>query len=135
MGMGNYANSAYVVDENFVRDNAKKELDALINLLEENGMSLFDFMVGISDDIPINEMNNGIDDVDITDKVDKCWLDLKETFTKNTGLELYIVYHEKDDRGDDIDGAVWCVDGVMDYTPAGKKYKDKITYSTWTVFG
>jgi len=132
MGMGNYANSAYTVDGKFVRDNAKKELDALIKTLEENNSSLQDFME--------QEGKEEIDDLSIDNKdalnlIKQLWANLQTVFQKTTGLELYIIYHEREDRGDEIDHAVWCVDGVMQRTPAGEKYKKEIEYKTWTVFG
>ena len=132
MGMGNYANSAYVIDEKFVREMAGKELNALIKTLEENNSSLQDFME--------SEGKEEIDDLSIDNKdalnlIKQLWANLQTVFQKTTGLELYIIYHEREDRGDEIDHAVWCVDGVMQRTPAGEKYKKEIEYKTWTVFG
>ena len=40
-----------------------------------------------------------------------------------------------DDRGDELSGGSFAVDGVYQLTPAGKKYQDKIQRKCWNEFG
>lgn len=67
-------------------------------------------------------------------------MDLKNSFNKNTGLTLYFDSYDEEggDRYDnpgDKDGCIFCVDGMVQLTPAGKKFKDIITERKWTQFG
>lgn len=67
-------------------------------------------------------------------------IDLKNSFNKNTGLTLYFDHYNEEggDRYDnpgDKDGCIFCVDGMVELTPAGKKFKDIITERKWTQFG
>ena len=44
-------------------------------------------------------------------------------------------HKEREDRGDEVDGVFWKVEGVYVLSPAGEKYKDKINRAFWTEFG
>ena len=65
---------------------------------------------------------------------------LKNAFEKKTGLTLYFDSYDEDggdryDNPNDKDGCIFCVDGMVQLTPAGEKYKDIITERRWTQFG
>jgi hypothetical protein len=77
---------------------------------------------------------------DIFDQYEILVTNLKTSFNKKTGLFLYFDYYDEDsgDRYDntgDKDGCVFCVDGMVQLTPAGEKFKDIIFERSWTQFG
>ena len=76
-------------------------------------------------------------DGDYADQVESAYKELQRVFLIKTGLELNIGVHEEDDgsRYDDLNGVYWAVDGVWEYTPAGKRFKDVIEKKTWVNFG
>lgn len=56
---------------------------------------------------------------------------------QNTGLELYLDYHDPDDGDmyDEVNGVMWCVDGVYQLTEAGKIHHKQIQRKGWVSFG
>lgn len=77
---------------------------------------------------------------DIFQDYDKLVTDLQNSFNKNTGLTLYFDSYDEEggDRYDnpgDKEGCVFCVDGMVQLTPAGEKYKDIISERKWTQYG
>jgi hypothetical protein len=125
MGMGNYAQYADVVEESFVREVCPVEFHRLIECLDQDNFSMEELAKAIS-----TQQNE-----EIPGKSRIAYVCLCGAFQAVTNLELSIAFHIAEDRGDEVDGVFWCVDGVYDYTPAGTKYKDKIQQKTWTVFG
>jgi len=77
---------------------------------------------------------------DIFDQYETLVVNLKTSFNKKTGLSLCFDYYDED-RGDrydnagDKDGCVFCVDGMVQLTPAGEKFKDIIFERSWIQFG
>ena len=77
---------------------------------------------------------------DIFQDYEKLVISLKNTFNKKTGLTLYFDSYDEDgggryDNPGDKDGCIFCVDGMIQLTPAGEKYKDIINERKWTQFG
>jgi len=77
---------------------------------------------------------------DIFNDYDKLITNLKNSFNKKTGLNLYFdnydsEYGDRYDNPGDKDGCIFCVDGMVQLTPAGEKFKDIITERKWTQFG
>ena len=77
---------------------------------------------------------------DIVCKYDKHIQALKNSFNKKTGLTLYFDHYDEEggdryDNPNDKDGCIFCVDGMVQLTPAGEKYKDIVTERRWTQFG
>lgn len=77
---------------------------------------------------------------DIFQEYDKLVTNLKKSFNKKTKLTLYFDSYDEEggDRYDnpgDKDGCIFCVDGMVQLTPAGKKFKDIVTERRWTQFG
>ena len=71
---------------------------------------------------------------------DKHIINLFKAFHKKTDLVLYIdFYNEEDgdkyDNPGDKDGCIFCVNGMLQLTPAGEKFKDIISERKWTQFG
>lgn len=77
---------------------------------------------------------------DIFDQYERLVANLKTTFNKKTKLSLYFDSYDEEggDRYDnpgDKDGCIFCVDGMVQLTPAGEKFKDIISERKWTQFG
>jgi hypothetical protein len=77
---------------------------------------------------------------DIFQEYEKLVIALKNTFNKKTGLTLYFDSYDEDgggryDNPGDKDGCIFCVDGMVQLTPAGEKFKDIISERKWTQFG
>lgn len=77
---------------------------------------------------------------DIFQEYEHLVIDLKNSFYTNTGLTLYFDHYDEDggDRYDnpgDKDGCIFCVDGMVQLTPAGEKFKDIISERKWTQYG
>ena len=67
-------------------------------------------------------------------------MDLKNSFYTKTGLTLYFDSYDTEggDRYDnpgDKDGCIFCVEGMVQLTPAGEKFKDIISERKWTQYG
>jgi len=131
MGMGNYPNSAEVIEEEFVKEICGELLDNLIEYLENHGSDIEGMAISISE--YESEIEN-LDD-DENKEVTRLHNLLTAKFEAETGLELHMGFHNGEDRGDEVDGAFWSVEGVYQYSPAGEKYKERITTKAWTVFG
>lgn len=70
------------------------------------------------------------------------WETLRKDFKTLTtvdgeGLDLLVVYHgeEDGDRYDNVQGAFFCVEGVYQLSPAGRKFKDQIERVHYVNFG
>ena len=129
MGMGNYADGADTVSIDFVKEICPEEMENFQAALDETDVSFDDFCSAeqIGDRFMLEES--------IEKKIDELWTSLKKKFDKETGLNLKVVYHCADDRGDELDGGSFAVGGVYQLTHAGEKYINRITKKTWTNFG
>jgi len=130
MGMGTYACRADVIDIDFVREICPKELDEFLYTLSKCDVSFDDFCVA-------NTIGDEIDNADKveTELIEAVYDALKCEFDSKTGLQLETVYHFAEDRGDELNGGSFAVEGVYQLTPAGEKYKDKIVEKSWTIWG
>jgi len=77
---------------------------------------------------------------DIFQDYEKLITALKNSFNKKTKLTLYFDSYDEDgggryDNPGDKDGCIFCVDGMVQLTPAGEKFKDIISERKWTQFG
>jgi hypothetical protein len=133
MGMGNYAGYADTVEEDFVKEMCADELQAFFLILDGVGIKPGDFAESFDQDDLQDRTSCTASEEQL---IKKEWDVLYDAFEAATGgLELGMVYHDADDRGDELDGWEFSVDGVYVLSPAGKKYSDKITRKHWTVFG
>lgn len=142
MSMSNYANSTNVVEESFVEEIVKEELDALKEFLKKHNCSFeelakeiqYDYVPALS--ITGSDGNTEPANSDALDnELIEMWKSLQTKFQEKTGLSLDIQYHDSEERGDEVNGFFWCVDGVYDYTEAGRKYKDNIQRKSWVTWG
>jgi hypothetical protein len=128
MGMGYAACYADTVEESFVKEICPQEFEHLIQALSNKDIDMGEFAQTWRDYSTKEEKTEHF----------KAYLALCEVFNKKTGLELYLDYHDPADDGDrydDVDGIIFCVDGVYELTKAGKKHQKQIQRKTWVSLG
>ena len=130
MGMGYASCQVLTVDENFIKEQCPEEFQEFVNSFD--ACSKFE---GMDDFARIIE--NGDLDIDEQGEPELKYIALQKAFKEKTDLEIGIFYHDPDegDRYDDFSGRAWQVDGVLQYTPAGERYKDKIKKQSFVSFG
>jgi hypothetical protein len=136
MSMDNYACYADTIKEAKVKELCPKEFEAFMDAINESQFSLGDFAREYQ---YVHDKNFLCESKEEFDRANELFENLCVAFEKATkvdgeGLSLGLVYHEADNRGDELDGVGWTVDGHRTWTPAGKKFQDDIVRLTWTEF-
>lgn len=127
MSMGHSANYADTVTQEFVGEIAPAELAILEAALADEDLDIADFA-----------RDTQMDDAeDYGDAIHIAYDELLAKFNSETGLTLELDYHDSDDgdRYDDVNGHFWTVGGVYTETPAGMRFRDKITRAFYVTFG
>ena len=155
MGMGSFAVNSFVIGYDDLKKIVPDEISAIENekFFKDIGWYYIGRWLAWDD---INEIEDAILDncydeekddeynqkvaEEVCNKYNHLVADLKNTFEKKTGLTLYFDSYDEDggdryDNPNDKDGCIFCVDGMVQLTPAGEKYKDIITEHRWTQFG
>lgn len=155
MGMGSYAVGSFVIGYDDLKKICPEEISAIENekFFDHIGWGTigqwlgWDDIVYVEDAILDNCYDNSRDDdynQKVAEVVAQQYVDridaLKSAFNKKTGLTLYFDHYDEDggdryDNPNDKDGCIFCVDGMVQLTPAGEKYKDIITERRWTQYG
>ena len=155
MGMGSYAVGSFVIGYDDLKKICPEEISAIEN--EKFFKDIGWFHIGrwlawddineIEDAILDNCYDENHDDEynqkvaeEISDKYNTHIDNLKNAFEKKTGLTLYFDSYDEDggdryDEPNDKDGCVFCVNGMVQLTPAGEKFKDIIIERRWTQYG
>jgi len=149
MGMGSFAVNSYVIEYDELKKICPDEIAAIENekFFDITGWGTianwqtWDDPDQFTDEIYF--MNENIDDDTVEKYVeiyDNLLINLNKSFHKKTGLALYFDHYDMDggnryDQPGDKDGCIFCVNGMVQLTPAGEKYKDIITERRWTQFG
>lgn len=123
MSMSNCACHADTVEIDFVKEQCPKEWEDFNSALLEDDITFDHFCI----------MKTGEDELD--EAIEDAYDALCKAFNKVTGLELGVVHHEAEDRGDELDGGSFSVEGVYGYTTAGEKHKSSIERLYWTTIG
>lgn len=155
MGMGSFAVSSFVIGYDDLKKICPKEIKAIEK--EKHFKDIGWYYIGrwlAWDDI--NEIEDAILDAcydtshdeqynqkvaeEISSKYNVHVANLKNAFNKKTGLTLYFDTYDEEggdryDNPNDKEGIIFCVDGMVQLTPAGKKYQKIITERRWTQFG
>jgi hypothetical protein len=155
MGMGSFAVGGFVIGYDDLKNICPEEINAIENekFFKEIGWGTIGQWLSW-DDISVIEdaildycFDEDQDDdynqkvaEDVSQKYNVHVANLKNAFNKKTGLTLYFDHYDEDggdryDNPNDKDGCIFCVDGMVQLTPAGEKYKDIITERRWTQFG
>jgi len=155
MGMGSFAVNSFVIGYDDLKKIVPKEINAIEKekFFQEIGWGTigqwlcWDDIVVVEDAILDNCYDEEQDDEynqnvaeEISGKYNHLIANLKNAFHEKTGLTLYFDHYDEDggdryDNPNDKDGCIFCVDGMVQLTPAGEKYKDIITEHRWTQFG
>ncbi len=129
MGMETNGQYADTVGYGFVKEQCPNEYQSFIESLDKAEINFDDFCSCTSIEAELEAEDEDVE------KIDEAWIALQEAFELKTGLSLDIEYHDKEDRGDDLDGGTFTVDGMYQLSPAGKQYFNKVTRKFWTTFG
>ena len=155
MGMGSFAVNSFVIGYDDLKKIVPDEISAIENeeYFKDIGWYYIGRWLGWDD---IAEIEDQILDAcydtekddehnqEVAEKVSNKYnthvANLKNAFAKKTGLTLYFDSYDEDggdryDEPNDKDGCIFCVDGMVQLTPAGEKYKDIITERRWTQYG
>ena len=155
MGMGSFAVQSFVIEYDDLKKLCPKEIKAIekekcfkdIGWFYIGRWLAWDDINEIEDAILDNCYDEEKDDEynqkvaeEVSNKYNHLVADLKNAFHEKTGLTLYFDSYDEDggdryDNPNDKDGCIFCVDGMVQLTPAGEKYKDIITEHRWTQFG
>jgi hypothetical protein len=160
MGMGTFGIKSFVIEYDRLKEICPDEIQAIENAkyFDSIGWYYIGQWLGWSDndqiidaihDAVLDDKSNPVmrlelseDQIvkDIFDQYEILVTNLKTSFNKKTGLSLYFDYYNEDhgdryDNAGDKDGCVFCVDGMVQLTPAGEKFKDIIFERSWTQFG
>lgn len=160
MGMGSFAVGSFVIEYEDLKKICPDEIKAIekAKYFKDVGWGIFGRWLGLDDpyivndalyDAVSNDKSNpvvrlGLTEDKIVDDIfqnyDGLITNLKNSFNKKTGLTLYFDNYDSEcgDRYDnpgDKDGCIFCVDGMVQLTPAGEKFKDIISERKWTQFG
>jgi hypothetical protein len=129
MSSSNYGCSADTIKIDFLKEQCPDEYAELLLAMANADVCLSDFFIAkhFEDDFEC-------DDTD-AELIESFYEVLQKAFEEKTGLELGTVYHDAEERSDELDGGAFTVDGVYGYTVAGEKFKDKIEKLNWTTFG
>jgi len=153
MGMGSFAVNSFVIGYDDLKKIVPKEINAIENeqFFKEIGWGTIGQWLSCDDDAHLvmrlmgdgsrdDDYNQKVAEIDVSQKYNVHVANLKNAFNKKTGLTLYFDHYDMDggdrhDNPNDKDGCIFCVDGMVQLTPAGEKYKDIITEHRWTQFG
>ena len=138
MGMETSACHADTVTDDFINEICPDEYAALAKILIANKSNLANFAMCVTDggDIEGELSMSFDDDYDVVKALIDAYDKLCMTFQDKTqGLELSIRHHDKESRGDEVDGVFWQVEGVYVLSEAGKLHKDSIERKFWTTWG
>lgn len=131
MSSSTYACHSDTVEIDFVMTKCPYEWEKFNSALTDGNMSFHCFCLLQSSQ---DDLGRHTDD-DKAEAIEKAYEALCEAFDKITGLELGVIHHEWEDKGDDLDGGAFSVDKVYQLTPAGKKHEKSIVRKFWTTSG
>ncbi len=138
MSMGYGANYADVISAEFIEKTCPKEFKAFNDVFQDavnfglNELSEYE----IYNFLRSKEVTKDV--LPIIKELVGVYTKLQRAFKKITGLTLSMEWHDSEENGDtydEVNGFFWCVDGVFQFTPAGKKYKRYITRSFYVTYG
>jgi hypothetical protein len=147
MGMGSFAVGSFVIEYKDLKKICPDEIKALekAKYFKEVGWhNIGRWLAWDNAEEVIDPIYDNVQDEKTAEEIFETYeelvTELKKSFNKKTGLTLYFDSYDEEggDRYDnpgDKDGCIFCVEGMVQLTPAGEKYKDIITERKWTQFG
>jgi hypothetical protein len=114
-----------------------KAFNGLLNKTKVEGSTLVEFMNEGQD---INLLSDITDDdkaSELQGKIVDAWVNLQSAFHKCTkGLELNMAYQEPEGSSyDEVKGFYYCVGGMYQLTPAGKKFEKTVQRKFFVTLG
>lgn len=133
MSFGLWGDYADTVSDEFVKEQCPETHKALMDVVEHADLDMDTVAQGL-------DKNSGYDALDGADEESEAEIrvalnDLIKAFGGKTRLLLEIRFVESEGKHDEINGFFWGVEKVYEYTPAGRKLKDKIVRKGWVVSG
>jgi len=147
MGMGSFAVGSFVIEYKDLKKICPDEIKAIekAKYFKDIGWGNIGKWLSWDDsEYVIDAIYDVVNDEQVAEGIfeiyDKLVTSLKNVFNKKTGLTLYFDHYdiEGGDRYDnpgDKDGCIFCVDGMVQLTPAGEKFKHIISERKWTQYG
>jgi hypothetical protein len=129
--MGYGANYADVIEDKALDKIVKGKVTELVKSLEGDESDLESFARDI-------EYDDDFVEEEPFKKAEKIYHDIQKTFEKETGLEVYLGFHDSDnagDRYDGVSGVYWYVQGMYELTPAGKKLEKVVSRQHFVTYG
>lgn len=131
MSSGYGANYADVIDENNIR-----KIPGCGKLLNELHACFNDAQKTLFTDCDIHfdkfamDIAHEYDNIpeELFRQAERIYQELQHVFNKQTGLELYLGYHDSDNDGDcydDVNGSYWCVAGCYTVSKCYAKSKSR----------
>jgi len=155
MGMGSFAVGSFVIGYDDLKKICPDQIESIENekFFGDIGWGIISQWLGWDDiDVLVDAILDNYYDEDqddeynqkIAEETSRLYVNhinnLQNAFNEKTGLTLYFDHYDEDggdryDNPNDKDGCIFCVDGMVQLTPAGEKYKDIITERRWTQYG
>jgi hypothetical protein len=155
MGMGSFAVGSFVIGYDDLKNICPEEINAIENekFFKEIGWGTigqwlsWDDLSVVEDailDYCFDEEKDDDHNQKVAEEISRLYVNhinnLQSAFNEKTGLTLYFDHYDEEggdryDNPNDKDGCIFCVDGMVQLTTAGEKYKDIITERRWTQFG
>ena len=138
MGMGTAAAHAWIVSIESIRELCPNEVKACEDAFtacsnEEDGEMTWD---SFANDMEMDDCKVEGNPLLMWEILCKAFAEATKTGDSHLELNIGCYYEDDGDRYDDLeDGAYFWVEGMMQLTPAGERFKDKIEQKSWTIFG
>jgi hypothetical protein len=139
MSSGYSANCGWTIDWENIKKIVPKEVKELEELVNPHNITIDDICRAFEYELFEDLCEDYEDDCDdFTDSIKKLFTSIQDKFKEVTDLEIIPGYHDRESSGDiydNIDGGYFIVDGVTEFTAAGKKYQNEIQKSFWVGWG
>jgi hypothetical protein len=140
MSMDYGAGYADVITSRSLSKICPEEYKVFNDLLKKNKVDENTLVEFMNEDRDLNLLSD-IEDDDkasaLQGKIVDAWVNLQSAFHKNTkGLELNMAYQEPEGSSyDEVTGFYYCVGGMYQLTPAGKKFEKIVSRKFFITFG
>ena len=120
---------ADVISLNKIKKVCPIEFKTFFRELKDNGVSLDSFarFIALDEELDLEHIEDDTEASDIQGRLVDLWTNVQSAFYKKSKLTLELEYCEEGvEENDEIKGPYFCVDGMYQITPAGKKFKRSV---------
>lgn len=141
MSMGYGAGYADVISLNKVKQVCPVEYKAFFKELKVSKVKLDSFaqFIDTSCELDLAHIEDEDQAVATQEKLTELYEALQTAFHKKSGgLQLNLGFHDSDNEGDtydEVNGAYFCVGGMYQLTPAGKKFNRSVKRKFFVTYG